>query len=134
MIYAVCIDDRGGMAFMGKRLSRDRVQLERLFSLVGEGELLVTPYSERLVEGFPRVRTVRDVRERAQDAVLFLETVDPTPLLQGGDTLAVYRFGRHYPSDLRLTADLSRMELVSACAFVGSSHPDMTETLYRVTP
>lgn len=134
MTFAVCIDDRGGMAFMGKRLSRDRVQLERLFSLVGEGVLLVTPYSERLVEGFPRVRVVSDVRVREENTVLFLETVDPTPLLRSGDTLAVYRFGRHYPSDLRLVADLSRMELLSACAFVGSSHPDMTETLYRVTP
>lgn len=134
MIYAVCIDDRGGMAFLGKRLSRDRVQLARLRALVGEGTLLVTPYSEKLVEDFPRVRVTEDLYTRAENTVFFLETADPTPLLESGDTLAVYRFGRHYPSDLRLAADLSRMELVSACAFVGSSHPDMTETLYRVTP
>ena len=133
MIYAVCIDDRGGMAFMGKRLSRDRVQLARLFALVGDGTLCVTPYSTKLVDGFPRVRVTDDVRVREENTVLFLEAVDPTPLLRTGDILAVYRFGRHYPSDLRLTADLSRMDIVSECAFVGSSHPDMTETLYCVT-
>ena len=129
MTYAIAIDDLGGMTFMGKRLSRDRIMLARLADL--DGELLVLPYSMPLfAEG--TVTQVSDPTVRREGAVLFLETVDPAPYLRSGDRLVVYRFGRRYPSTLACSVPFDRLTVLRETPFVGSSHPEMTETVYRI--
>ena len=47
MILAVCIDDRNGMLFNGRRQSQDRVLREDLVREAGGGPLWMSAYSAR---------------------------------------------------------------------------------------
>ncbi len=131
MWYIVCVDDRMGLLFGGRRLSRDRVQMARMRQAIGERSLYALPFSASLF-GEGNVTILSDASLRPENGALFVEDRDPTPLLQKGDTLIVYRWGRHYPSDLRMSADLSTYRLLSSVAFAGSSHEEMLEEMYAV--
>ncbi len=131
MTYIVCVDDRMGMTFGGRRLSRDRVMLARMKDAVAHARLYTLPYSEPLFAE-REVRITTDAAWRDEEAALFLETVDPTPYLRRGDRLLVYHFGRHYPSDMSLGLDLRTQRLLSTTPFVGSSHPEMLEEVYEI--
>ncbi|MBQ7315092.1 MAG: hypothetical protein IJW83_03710 [Clostridia bacterium] len=131
MTYVVCVDDRMGMLFGGRRLSRDREQLKRMRRTLGNRSLYILPYSAKLFEE-TSVCITDDPAMRKEGCALFLEEYDPAPYLRKGDHLLVYHWGRHYPSDLRMSVDLSRMRRLSSCTFVGSSHSEMLEEEYEI--
>ena len=58
MIAALCVDDRGGLRFNGRRLSRDRVQLADLLELCGDGPLWMSLDSGALFPGHNRAISV----------------------------------------------------------------------------
>ena len=66
MIAAVCIDDRNGLLFNRRRLSRDRAQQEDLLALCGEKPLWLAPFSVPLFDWAPeRVRVEEKFLEQA---------------------------------------------------------------------
>ena len=48
MTVIVCIEDRGGMLFMKRRLSKDRILTENVAETVGDGILYISEFSEAL--------------------------------------------------------------------------------------
>ena len=48
MIAAICLEDRNGLLFNGRRLSRDRAQQEDLMTVCGAGRLWISPFSAPL--------------------------------------------------------------------------------------
>ena len=48
----VCIDDKFGVLFDGKRQSRDRVLIEDLMDFIGSSRLIITPESAPLFDVF----------------------------------------------------------------------------------
>ncbi len=129
----ICIDDEGGMAFMGRRVSRDRAVTEDIALLSGE-RLAVFPYSERLFKEagyFPLVITDAD-GALAKDSCLFVEDRRPSAYLDKADVLVIYRWNRLYPSDLKI--DFSPAEagyvLTESVDMVGKSHEKITRETY----
>ncbi len=130
MTAAVCVDDKGGMMFNGRRQSRDRVLIDDLARSCG-GALWVTPYSAPLFADYPALCRVsaQPLIDAPDNGVCFIES-DPL----AGDvsrirTLILYRWNRTYPADLRLALDPAACGFVctDSADFAGSSHDCITK-------
>ena len=104
MIAAICLEDRNGLLFNGRRLSRDRAQQEDLMTVCGAGRLWISPFSAPLL-----------------------------PVLDRLEALIVYRWNRTYPADVYLDLDPAAEEFVleQQSEFSGTSHPCITREIYR---
>ncbi|MBQ7897049.1 MAG: hypothetical protein IJ323_01360 [Clostridia bacterium] len=129
MTYVFCLDERMGMAFMGKRQSRDRKLIEDFVSYALGKSIFIFPYSESLFENIENVTVVSSVPAEG-DGFLFLENIKPESL-DGADGIIIYNWMRHYPSDLVFDLDLSEFELESEMTFEGFSHPEITRKAYK---
>ena len=131
----VCLDDRGGMTFGGRRQSRDRALCEDIVRDLDIGQrLLMCEYSKNLFESYAeRVNVCDGFLDLAQSSdVCFVENKALLPYIDKIDSLVIYRWNRHYPSDTCFDLDLeaSGFGLVSSCEFVGSSHEKITKEIY----
>lgn len=134
MHIIICLDERRGLLFNHRRQSKDR----ELIADVGRnltGSLFIKPYSEPLFAG--REIPYRCV-ERVEDAigensVFFAEDLDFLSVLDSVDTVTVYWWNRHYPSDVRLETDLLAEGFTSVCRedFVGFSHENITKEILK---
>ena len=134
MTLIVCLDERGGMAFGGRRQSRDALVIKDIFNTVGGGRLLVAPYSERLFSEYGPV-TVKDnpLGSAGRSDFVILETSAVGDGRDRIDNLIIYRWNRHYPADLYF--DLSPEEcgftLKESTELVGTSHEKITREIYE---
>jgi len=129
MRLIVCLDDRGGMSFFGRRQSMDRVLREKALALVGDGQLWMTPYSAGQFSDTPDAVVVSSdpLAETPEDAWCFLEVGDVTPRKDCVSQIAVFRWNRLYPSDSRFPEELlEKRQLLYREDFVGSSHERIT--------
>ena len=132
MKLIVCLDEKQGMAFNGRRQSRDRVLAEDLEKTVGTVPVWMTPYSEALFlkSGIAR-RVSEDAFLQAGEDYCFVEREDPAPYAEKITEAVIYRWNRHYPSDVVFTMDMSGFALVSTEEFVGSSHEKITKEVWK---
>ena len=133
MHLIVCVDDRMGMSFGGRRQSRDRVLCEDLIRTVEKSgaALYLSPYSAPLFEACACLRvSERYLEDAGEHDFCFCERELPLACAGGFDSVTLYRWNRHYPSDRKLELDLSRYRLVEATEFVGSSHDKITKEVY----
>ena len=127
MRAALCVDNRMGFQFNGRRLSRDRAQQEDLLALCGGEKLWVAPCSAALFSWAPdRVAVAEDPLQAP--GLCFLEDRLPPP--EDVEELILYGWNRDYPSDVRLDWDLSAFEAGTQWEFPGTSHPVITRTIY----
>ena len=136
MHLIVCVDDRMGMTFGGRRQSRDRLLCEDVVWTVRQrgGLLYASPYSAPLFEGMAAdVLRVSDtyLTDAGAADFCFCEREKPSSVQSLVDTLTVYRWNRHYPSDRKLDLDLSRYQRIEASEFAGSSHEKITKEIYQ---
>ena len=135
MTLITCIDDRGGLAFHRRRLSRDRVLCERILELAGTGPLRLSPYSLPLFEALaPSAPLLAGEDYLAEaDGLCFAEREDLAPWLDRADKLVLFRWNRTYPFDLRFPLEeLERHWVLTGTAdFPGSSHEKITEETYE---
>lgn len=128
MTAVVCVDTRGGMAFGGRRQSRDRALCADAVRLCGRLRML--PASAELFAEWPEAVEPAETL-RLDDGAWFvetdgLETAEPEELI-------LYRWNRLYPADLWLRFDPEErgMELVSREDFTGRSHERITREIWR---
>ena len=126
-----CLDDKGGMMFNGRRQSQDRELRKRILETLGDKPLIMSSYSaKQFVEGGNI--TVSDAPQSSiQDSIYFVEDLPYS--LDKVDEITVYRWNRHYPSDVKFDTDLSKEGFVldSVYEFEGSSHENITEEKYK---
>ena len=132
MRLIVCLDDRNGMMFGGRRQSQDRVLRARVMALTRGQTLYMSEYSAKQFadcEGFVVDNDYR-CRVEAGDAC-FLEDGDVS--LDGVTELVIYRWNRHYPSDRKFPYDPEACGFVKIASadFEGSSHEKITEDIYK---
>lgn len=128
MRIAVCVDNRMGFQFHRRRLSRDRVQQEDLLSLCAGEKLWVAPCSAALFTwAAGRIAVVEDPLTLS-GGLCFLEDRLPPP--ERVEELVLYRWNRDYPADVYLDWDLSRFQVSGLREFPGTSHPNITRTIY----
>ena len=128
MTLYICLDDRNGLQFNKRRQSRDSAVLEDIRSQC-VGNLLIEPFSEKLIREaeIPYVL----VPETAQD--YFAENIPAQEVLENTEKLVIYRWNRHYPSDIRWEPDLESMgfSLKETTEFPGTSHKTITREVYE---
>ena len=128
MTVYLCLDDRGGMLFNKRRLSRDAAQLA---DMAAEGPLTIDAFSEKLLLSANIPYTLAD-GELPADAHFFNEARRPETLLPLAEKLVIYRWNRHYPSDVRWEgqpADFG-FTLTETLEFPGKSHEMITKEVY----
>lgn len=133
MKIIVCIDDKFGMMFGGKRQSRDRYLIDNLMSLVDDRRLIISPLSALLFGG-RRVEIYKDPLDRAGVGdFVFIEDLALLPYLEKIEQIIIYKWNRTYPRDvlLDLIPEKCGFTLVERLDFVGSSHEKITREVYK---
>lgn len=135
MIAAICVDDRGGLLFNGRRLSRDRAQREDLLALCGAGRLWMNGFSAPLFAGLEdRIAVDENFLTLAGPGeVCFVEDRPLGPVRDRLEAVVVYRWNRAYPADVHLDLDLAEagLSLAERREFPGTSHETITREQYR---
>ncbi len=130
MYTIVCIDDRNGTFFFGKRQSRDSVLVADVLKMTEGRVLRCSLYSAAL---FPSaLASERFLEEAAAGDYCFCEGQALLPYREKTEGMILYRWNRHYPSDRSL--DLFPLEnglrLLESVDFPGSSHEKITREVY----
>ncbi len=128
MTLYICLDDRNGLKFNKRRQSRDAAVLEDIRSRL-TGALLIEPYSEKLI-GEAEIPYVLPP-ETPED--FFAEDVPSEEILAQTERIVIYRWNRHYPSDVRWEPDFAAMgfALAETTEFPGKSHEKITREVYE---
>lgn len=133
MHLILCLDTENGMAFNGRRQSRDAVQRTEMLAAVGEKSLFLTSASAALFGELPPNAEVTDSAAKVPcGAYVFIEREKELPSPAAVEQLVIYRWGRTYPADeyAPLAAYTAGKSLISKREIVGSSHPEMIEEVY----
>lgn len=131
----ITIDKMGGIAFGGKRQSRDR-ELAKDICLSTEGKIYMTEYSARLFGDYKERVEVSDapLKKCPDGGTVFLECERLMPYAEYIKKLIVYNWNREYPADLYSDAK----ELTEAGKkhggydFAGFSHDKITKEIYEI--
>ena len=135
MNLIVCLDDKNGMAFNGRRQSRDRLLTEDLLQTVGESCLWMAPESAELFPELPEnVRVDADYMNRASGGeYCFCEDERVLARCDCAGSIIVYRWNRVYPADLRFPGEeLAKRERRVEREFAGYSHEKITRERYSL--
>lgn len=131
MHLIVCVDERDGLSFCGRRLSRDGILNQHMLTLASGHKLWMNAYSAKMFSG-DTVCADEDFLLRAgSDDFCFLEN---SPLPKTNETLEsviLYHWNRTYPSNVTFPrALLDGMHLVKEEEFPGRSHEMITMEWY----
>lgn len=133
MILIACVDNRFGMLFNGRRLSRDQAVTERILLETTGKKLWMNRYSAQL---FPEDATFRREDSFLQLAgdgdYCFVECEDPTPYLDRVEKIVLFHWNRDYPADLYFPRCALREQwhLTETVDFPGNSHSKITMEVY----
>lgn len=129
MILMICIDDKDGMMFGGRRQSKDRLVRQRMLSLAASSRLFVSAYTAKQFEeeGFS---VAEDPADAGSGEFFFLED-SPFPR-EKIEKIILYRWNRRYPADRFFDRSLlDGRKRVQTADFVGSSHEKITEEIWE---
>ena len=130
----VCIDDKNGMLFHHRRLSRDRLLVADVQHLCSGRRLWMNAYSATLfADGPAHFMVAEDYLYQALPGdFCFVEDALLLPVIERIETLYLYKWKRVYPADLFL--DLLPEQYSWICAerkdFTGFSHLKITREHY----
>lgn len=132
MKIIVCVDDKMGISFNGKRQSQDRVLYKHLVDMA-ESKGVSLRMSEDSAKLFPDSHVVRVGRNFPIEAFdtdyCFIE--GNLPKCDKVNEVVLCRWNRVYPSDEKLGIDLKDFKLVYTQEFVGSSHEKISLEFYK---
>lgn len=134
MDVIVCLDEKNGMLFHGRRQSRDRRVLEDMYSSFSQRVLSIWPFSASLfAEHYPGQVCVDPLllTHAKPGDLCFVEDLLLKPWEDQIRRLFVYRWNRRYPGDFFFDLDLSANWLkVYTVDFPGYSHQKLTKEIY----
>ena len=133
MNIIVCVDNKMGTMFNGRRQSRDKVLCRKIVDLAGDGVIRVRPYSYPLFEDICANVICDDnyLNSALEDDFCFVEGDDVAPYAHSIKKLVIFRWNRDYPRDKVLDIDLSHGWIAEHCEeFEGSSHDNITMEVY----
>ena len=131
MHLIVCVDDRLGMSFCGRRLSRDKVVTEHILYRCAGHKLWIHPYSELLFAG-KDIRIAPDFLDKAEEGdYCFAETTPLPEKIDNLESVILYHWNRTYPSTVKFPEELlAGMHMVHTEDFPGNSHDKITMEQY----
>lgn len=134
MKIIVCLDDRDGMLFGGRRQSKDSLLRQRVLELTRGSRLWMNAYTAgQFMEEAENLWVDEAFLDKAIPGdYCFVEDRDIVPYAQRVESVIIYRWNRAYPGDVKfpfaLFDNVWRME--SRLEFPGSSHELITEEIY----
>ena len=117
--------------FNKRRQSQDRVLRARILSRLGNNRLIVSPYSaKQFTEDGSIVVSKKPQKSALECDFYFVEDLPYS--FDDVSEIVIYRWNRHYPSDVTFDGDLRSLGFVlqSSEDFEGSSHEKITEEIY----
>ena len=132
MRLIVCLDDRDGMTFLGRRQSQDALLRQDMLAYVDGHGLWMNSYSAAQFGNDCNISVSEQPGEHAEGGYCFVENLPASAFLPA-EELVIYRWNRHYPTDKKfpLAQALEGMQLVSTVEFAGSSHESITREVYK---
>ena len=128
MILAVCVDDKMGLSFSGRRQSKDSEVRRRLLALSG-GRLRMSEYSARQFE--EDVSSGADWLSGAENGDwCFAEDTSYQRCADAIEQIVLFRWNRHYPADEHFRFP-GKWALVHSEEFPGTSHDKITMEVYE---
>ena len=128
MILAVCVENRMGISFMGKRLSKDRLLREKLVSMAG-GSLRMSVYSGK--QFGPGVYMAPDyLSEAGPGDWVFAENAEYLDYADRIERIVLFKWNRDYPADVYFSFP-GDWSMVSSEDFPGNSHETITMEVYE---
>lgn len=134
MNLIVCLDQRNGMLFGGRRQSMDRLLRQRMLQFVGDGKLWISSYTARQFDTFPNSVIVDDffLEKAAPGDYCFVENDDILAAVSRARKIIIYRWDRIYPSDVTFPEQIfSKRNKISEYKFQGYSHKEITEEVFE---
>ena len=134
MIAVICVDDKMGMTFLGRRLSKDSVLRARLNMLCAGVPVRMNAYSKgQFEENFSLIVSESYLEDAEKGEFCFVENRDISPFEEKLERVVLYKWNRHYPSDVKFTFPLEEkgFGLKSVYEFEGSSHEKITEEIWE---
>jgi len=128
-----CVDERDGLSFCGRRLSRDREVYAHILRLCNGHPIWTAPDSASL---FPEGTVCADkdfLQKAADDDYCFLETLPPIDMFRRAESVILYHWNRCYPSTEKFPRELLLgMHLCCSEDFPGNSHETITMERYTL--
>ena len=138
MIVIQCVDNQNGTLFNSRRQSQDRLLRQRILTVSAGRRLWMNAYSRRqfqkhLPSGASILAAENFLEIAGPGDLCFVEGLPLLPWLERIEALVLYRWNRDYPADvyLDLLPDAQGWSLISREDFPGSSHPSITEEVYK---
>lgn len=131
MYIIVCVDDKLGMAFGGRRQSMDAVLREHIVQHVGEHPLWMRNYSCKQFEEnkVPALCVDEDYLVKAkEDDYCFVELDDISGYLDRIQGIILCRWNRRYPANLflKIPGNIENWSIKVLEEFKGFSHDKIT--------
>ena len=127
MHLIVCVDDRDGLSFCGRRLSRDSRLNAHMLQLTEGRNLWMSPDSAKL---FPAGSVLADndfLKKAGAGDYCFAETAPLPDSCEDLESVTVYHWNRAYPATAYFPRKLlENMHLEWSEEFSGSSHEKIT--------
>jgi len=132
MILILCVDDEMGMAFNGRRQSRDRAVSRDIAVIAAGRPVLMRERSLKLFEGeCVQFRVAEDGLALAGAEELCFVEFEPVELLaEHAEKIILYRWNRRYPADLYCTIPFEKWVREETTEFPGHSHELITREVY----
>lgn len=128
MIIAVCVENRMGLMFQNRRLSKDALLREKLLELSG-GSLRMSVYSGKQFSG--PVYAGTDYLTGAGDGQwCFVENDDYLSCQDRIEKIVLFKWNRDYPADLYFTFP-GEWRMIHTEDFPGNSHDKITMEVYE---
>lgn len=129
---ALCVDDKGGMTFLGRRQSSDRNLIDDLVRYC-KGDIYVNSFSEPLFIGQDeRVKVVDNPLEDAPSgSVCFIENLPLAGHSESIEAIILYKWNRVYPSDKKVDIAFSDYRVTEFSQVRGSSHDVITRVILK---
>ena len=128
MILSLCVDDRMGLMFQGRRLSKDVLLREKLMELSG-GMLRMSSYSAKQFD-MPVYSGADYLSGAGENDWCFAENDDYLAASERINKIVLFRWNRSYPADLYFTFP-GEWNLIHTEDFPGKSHERITMEVYE---
>lgn len=135
MNIVVCVEEKFGMSFGGRRLSQDRLLIDDLMKTVGNNRLFISPYSQQLFKEYShKIIVDSDFLIKAKsDDYCFVEINDFKDIKEEIGSIILYKWNRRYPADLFFDSSyIEGREPLTVSELEGNSHKLITKEVYKL--
>jgi hypothetical protein len=132
MHLIVCIEDKDGLSFCGKRLSFDREVTGHILQVCSCSNLWMNRYSASLFPEAPVIVDESFMEKAGEGDYCFLENIPVPTNIPNLESVIVYHWNRRYPSTVKFPVEiLEGRKVVQRVEFSGYSHDKITMERYQ---